>query len=68
MSGDAWSAQHTDGEECERATTTRDCPRSHEYRPATPTLNDELAAEARAVALRSHADLARRGTRHDPDL
>ena len=33
-----------------------------------PTLNDELATEAQRVALRSHADLARRGTRHDPEL
>lgn len=79
MSAETWIAHHSDGSHCEQATTTHDCPRSHEYtRVASygselreddaPTLNDELATEARRVALLGVASLARRGTRHDPEL
>lgn len=33
-----------------------------------PTLNDELATEAQRVTLLGVASLARRGTKHDPEL
>lgn len=35
---------------------------------STPTLNDELAAEAQHVHNQAVAAHARRGTKHDPEL
>lgn len=64
-------ARHADGEQCEQATTTRDCPRNHEYTRVvhpTPTLNDQLAEEATRVELGALRTIAARGTKHDPDL
>ena len=31
--GEVWIATHYDGEPCERAVTTHDCPRGHKYEP-----------------------------------
>ena len=39
-----------------------------EQQEAKPTLNDELAIEARRTSLLGVASLARRGTKHDPEL